>query len=112
VNNLPRKTGDTLISLNFFRRPRGAESKNTVNKLCISFCCRVTKECYDVYSSLKERTGDGDRKKISPFQDNPRRLGKSRVRLVGRAPLYRSESFGEAEFTSSSGGVRAPSQCE
>ena len=43
------------------------------------------------------------------FTDNPRRLGKSQVRLVDLAPLNRSASVGEAEFTSSSGGVRTPS---
>ena len=41
------------------------------------------------------------------FTDNPRQLGKSQIRLVGLAPHKPEPSSGEAEFTSSSGGVRA-----
>jgi hypothetical protein len=45
-------------------------------------------------------------------QDNPRQLGKSQIMLVGLAPLARDVSRRkEAEFTSSSGGVRASSVC-
>jgi len=43
------------------------------------------------------------------FTDNPGRPGKSQVRLVDLAPQNRSASCGEAKFTSSSGGVRTPS---
>jgi len=51
-----------------------------------------------------------NRKDASTVQDNPRRLGKSQIRLVGLAPLEVGASRGmEAGFTSSSGGVRASS---
>ncbi len=45
---------------------------------------------------------------VESLQDNPRQLGKGRVRLVDAAPLRRIERFDlEAEFTSSSDDVRA-----
>jgi len=50
-----------------------------------------------------------NRKIYFPVQDNPRRLGKSRVRLVDPAPQTRAATRDEAEFTGSSGGVRTPS---
>jgi hypothetical protein len=44
------------------------------------------------------------------LRDNPRRLGKGQIMLVGLAPLEPGASRGmEAEFTSSSGDVRASS---
>src|SRR3989442_467816 len=61
-----------------------------------------------------ERTGmaGGRRKNVAGrLEDDPRRLGKGRARLVGTAPPR--PGFGarkqEAGFTSPSGGVRAPS---
>jgi len=60
-----------------------------------------------------ERTGTtGIRRKKEDArpEDNPRRLGKGCAGLVGATPLEQSrEAEREAGFTSSSGGVRAPS---
>jgi len=53
-----------------------------------------------------ERTRCAASKKIvaGHFKDNPRRLGKSRVRLIAPAPLKPDRKVGgEAEFTGSSG---------
>ena len=64
-----------------------------------------------VCSQFIERTKRAAESKIEvvSFQDNPRRLGKSRVRLVDTAPPNRAATCDEAEFTGSSGGVRTPS---
>jgi hypothetical protein len=61
---------------------------NPVNKLCISIRCRKRKISYDAFSSLKEpgRTAANKIAAGNP-RDNPRRLGKGRVRLVDPAPL-------------------------
>jgi len=61
-----------------------------------------------------ERTGmtGGRRKNVAGrLEDDPRRLGKGRARLVGKAPPRTGCEVreSEAEFTSPSGGVRAPS---
>ena len=79
-------------------------TRGPVNKLCTSIRCRKTKTSYDVRSSLKE-PGRKAATKIDAGnpEDNPRRLGKGRVRLVDPAPLNQIERFGEAVFTSSSG---------
>jgi hypothetical protein len=62
-------------------------------------------------SQFIERTKRAAESKIDVvrFQDNPRRLGKGRVRLVDPAPHHRAATRDEAEFTGSSGGVRTPS---
>ena len=59
-----------------------------VNKLCISIHCRKREISYDVGSSLKEpgRTA-ASKIEAGNLRDNPRRLGKGRVRLVDPAPL-------------------------
>jgi hypothetical protein len=66
-----------------------------------------------VWLQFIERTGaTGIRRKKedASSEDNPRRLGKGCAGLVGATPLERSrKAEREAEFTSSSGGVRAPS---
>jgi hypothetical protein len=64
-----------------------------------------------ICSQFIERTKRAAESKIEvvSFQDNPRRLGKSRVRLVDTAPQNRAATRDEAEFTSSSSGVRTPS---
>ena len=55
-------------------------------------------------------TGIRRKKEDASSEDNPRRLGKGCAGLVGATPLERSrEAAREAGFTSSSGGVRAPS---
>ena len=53
--------------------------------------------------------GEGRKKSAECLKDNPRRLGKDRVRLVGLVPLslHREMQRPEAGFTSSSGSVRA-----
>jgi len=58
-----------------------------VNKLCISIRCRFSILRYDFPSSLKERSRQRRLKNCSVcFQDNPRRLGKDRDRLVWPGP--------------------------
>src|SRR6185312_4130894 len=70
-----------------------------------------------VFAQFIERTGTaGGRRKndVERSEDNPRQLGKGGVRLVGSTPRRpgRKARKLEAQFTSSSGGVRAPSQRE
>ena len=83
-----------------------------MNKLCIRIRCRNAKICYPVGSSLKERV-----------VRNPTKESDRRPRMIpgdwGKigpgwlAPSLssagRKARGAEAEFTSSSGGVRAPS---
>jgi hypothetical protein len=80
--------GKILIGVRILRCSRAVHRGVSVNKLCISIRCRFLKLRYDVTSSLKERSRQR-RLKDCPvcFQDNPRRLGKGRVRLVGPVPL-------------------------
>jgi hypothetical protein len=84
-----------------------------VNKLCIRFYCHHIKPCQTHRSSLKELSwSQATERTLRRVQDNPRRLGKSQIKLVGLAPLEAGASRGmEAGFTSSSGGVRASSVC-
>jgi len=108
-----RWRGEPLISLVVFvfspviHRPvlvnnpvhikRWADSENVL--LCLQFI---------------ERTGRMavvERWVVRPM-DNPRRLGKGRDQAGWSGSSDRGASPGEAVFTSSSGGVRTPSQCE
>ena len=82
------RIGKPLIGRQILVGSQTVHPRFSVNKLCISIRCRFSEFVYDVPSSLKERSRQR-RLKDCPvcFQDNPRRLGKDRVRLVGPVPL-------------------------
>jgi hypothetical protein len=99
-----------LIRLTENRFSNQLSGQTLVNNRCISIRGQGVELCYAVYSSLKERNGwwkSKDELLVSGII--PGDWGKVRsgwlIWLLGN----QDASFGEAVFTSSSGGVRTPS---
>jgi hypothetical protein len=91
---------------------RSSREAAAVNKLFISIHCRASEIGYDVVSSLKEpgRTAAVVRLKSKVPRIIPGDWGKAGSGWLARSLQGGSKgSLDEAGFTSSSGGVRAPS---
>jgi hypothetical protein len=99
-----------LISLAKLIYPHAIPFGFSVDKLWISKDGQFKRFCYDVLSSLKERSG---RRRVKltllDFRIIPGDWGKVRSGWLTWLLYNRAARRGEAEFTSSSGGGRTPS---